>query len=156
MASFRKVMKYLEEDKRKEVIDSMVLSVLRFGLEWSGRNDNNLKRLQRSMNQALRMMTNRSMREPIRLMLAKTKLMNMKLPYSQLVKCPELKENPFRKRICKIFSSDGLGDLTFNEFMLLFSSLCEHTPRDIKLHYAFNIYDFDGDKYIGVADIEQV
>ena len=82
--------------------------------------------------------------------------MNTKLPYSQLVKCPELKENPFRKRICKIFSSDGVGDLTFNEFMLLFSSLCEHTPRDIKLHYAFNIYDFDGDKYIGVADIEQV
>ena len=82
--------------------------------------------------------------------------MNTKLPYSQLVKCPELKENPFRKRVCKIFSSDGVGDLTFNEFMLLFSSLCEHTPRDIKLHYAFNIYDFDGDKYIGVADIEQV
>ena len=84
------------------------------------------------------------------------KLMSLKLPYSQLTKCPELKENPFRKRICKIFSSDGLGDLTFNEFMLLFSSLCEHSPRDIKLHYAFSIYDFDGDKYIGVADIEQV
>ena len=82
--------------------------------------------------------------------------MSVKLPYSQLTKCPELKENPFRKRICKIFSADGLGNLSFTELMLLFSSMCEHTPRDIKLHYAFTIYDFDGDKFIGVADIEQV
>ena len=87
---------------------------------------------------------------------AHDKLLTAVLPYSQLTKCPELKENPFRKRICKIFSADGLGNLSFNELMLLFSSMCEHTPRDIKLHYAFLIYDFDGDKYIGVADIEQV
>ena len=103
------------------------------------------------------------------------KLMTIKLSYSQLTKCPELKENPFRKRICKIFSTDSSGDLTFNDFMLLFSrlnisnskgtlcpclffnfSLCERSPRDIKLHYAFSIYDFDGDNFIGVGDIEQV
>ena len=71
-------------------------------------------------------------------------------------KCPELRENPFRKRICKIFSTDGSGDLSLNEFFLLFSSLCERAPRDIKLHYAFSIYDFDGDNFIGVEDIEQV
>ena len=100
--------------------------------------------------------------------------MTYKLSYSQLTKCPELKENPFRKRICKIFSTDSSGDLTFNDFMLLFSrlnisysktlspflfsifSLCERSPRDIKLHYAFSIYDFDGDNFIGVGDIEQV
>ena len=49
------------------------------------------------------------------------KLMTIKLAYSQLTKCPELKENPFRKRICKIFSTDNSGDLSFNDFMLLFS-----------------------------------
>ena len=84
------------------------------------------------------------------------KLMTLKLPYSQVTKCSELKENPFRKRICKIFSTDGTGDLSFNDFMLLFSSLCERSPRDIKLHYAFSIYDFDGDNFIGISDIEQV
>ena len=98
------------------------------------------------------------------------KLMTMKLPNIQLTKCPELKENPFRKRICKIFSTDSSGDLSFNDFMLLFSrydklkrhfkdidfSLCERSPREIKLHYAFSIYDFDGDNFIGVGDIEQV
>ena len=84
------------------------------------------------------------------------KLMTVKLPYNQVTKCSELKENPFRKRICKIFSTDGSGDLSFNDFMLLFSSLCERSPRDIKLHYAFSIYDFDGDNFIGISDIEQV
>ena len=34
--------------------------------------------------------------------------------------------------------------------------MCERSPRDIKLHYAFSIYDFDGDNFIGVSDIEQV
>ena len=46
--------------------------------------------------------------------------------------------------------------MSFNDFMLLFSSLCERSPRDIKLHYAFSIYDFDGDNFIGISDIEQV
>ena len=82
--------------------------------------------------------------------------MTIKVPYSQITKCSELKENPFRKRICKIFSTDGSGNMSFNDFMLLFSSLCERSPRDIKLHYAFSIYDFDGDNFIGISDIEQV
>ena len=87
---------------------------------------------------------------------ANEKLRTMKIPYNMIARCPELKENPFRKRICKIFSSDGSGNLTLNEFFFLFSSLCERSPRDIKVHFAFNIYDFDGDGFIGVSDIEQV
>ena len=86
----------------------------------------------------------------------KEKLHSMRLAYGQITKCPELKENPFRKRICRIFSSDGSGNLTLNEFFSLFSSLCERAPRDVKVHYAFCIYDFDGDGYIGISDIEQV
>ena len=41
------------------------------------------------------------------------------------------------------------------EFFLLFSSLSERAPRETKLHYAFKIYDFDQDNFIGVNDIEQ-
>ena len=41
------------------------------------------------------------------------------------------------------------------EFVLLFSSLSERAPRETKLHYAFKIYDFDQDNFIGVNDIEQ-
>ena len=87
IASVRKVSKYLENQKRKEIVDSLVMSVLKFGLEWSGRNDNNLRRLQRSMNQALRLMTLKSMREPIRMMLAETKLLNMKLECAYMRMC---------------------------------------------------------------------
>ena len=28
--------------------------------------------------------------------------------------------------------------------------------RELKLHYAFSIYDIDGDGYVGVNDIQQV
>ena len=41
------------------------------------------------------------------------------------------------------------------EFFLLFSSLSERAPRETKLHYAFKIYDFDQDNFIGMNDIEQ-
>ena len=60
-----------------------------------------------------------------------------------------------RKRICKIFSNDGSGNLGLNEFFLLFSSLSERAPREIKLHYAFKIFDIDQDNFVGVGDIEQ-
>ena len=47
--------------------------------------------------------------------------------------------------------------LTFlPQHLTCYFSLCERSPREIKLHYAFSIYDFDGDNFIGVGDIEQV
>ncbi|XP_023321058.1 calcium and integrin-binding family member 2 [Eurytemora carolleeae] len=78
------------------------------------------------------------------------------LDISELSRCPELRENPFRKRICKVFSKDGSGNLEFNEFVQMFSCLCENSPRELKLHYAFSIYDIDGDGYISKQDIQQV
>jgi len=49
-------------------------------------------------------------------------------------------ENPFRKRIFSVFSSDGSGNMTFEEFLELLSVLSEQAPRDIKVFYAFKIY----------------
>ena len=60
--------------------------------------------------------------------------------YSDLCKCPELKENPFRKRICKVFSSDDSGNLTFDQFVYLFSVFSEKAPREMKVQFAFKIY----------------
>jgi calcium and integrin-binding protein 2 len=51
-----------------------------------------------------------------------------------------LQENPFRKRIFAVFSNDGTGNLTFEEFLELLSVLSEQAPRDIKVFYAFKIY----------------
>ncbi|KRY81372.1 Calcium and integrin-binding family member 2, partial [Trichinella pseudospiralis] len=77
------------------------------------------------------------------------------VPYEEIEKMPELKENPFRKRICQVFSSDGSGNLTFNDFLDMFSVLSESAPLDLKLNYAFRIYDFDQDNMIGRDDIEK-
>ena len=60
--------------------------------------------------------------------------------YTDLCKCPELKENPFRKRICKVFSSDDSGNLTFDQFVYLFSVFSDKAPREMKVHFAFKIY----------------
>lgn len=64
------------------------------------------------------------------------------------------KENPFKRRICEVFSRDGKGNLTFDDFIDLMSAFSEQASRDIKVFYAFKIYDFDGDDYIGSSDLE--
>jgi hypothetical protein len=51
-----------------------------------------------------------------------------------------LQENPFRERICQVFSRDGKGNLTFEDFLDLLSVFSEQAPRDIKVFYAFKIY----------------
>lgn len=38
------------------------------------------------------------------------------------------------------FSEDGEGNLTFNDFVDMFSVLCESAPRELKANYAFKIY----------------
>jgi hypothetical protein len=66
-------------------------------------------------------------------------------PKEKIVKLPELVENPFKERICESFSRDGYGNLNFEEFLDCMSVFSEHAPRDLKIHYAFKIYDYDGD-----------
>lgn len=70
-------------------------------------------------------------------------------------KMPELKENPFKERICKVFSHDNSGNMTFDDFLHMLSVFNEQTSRDVKLFYAFKIYDYNDDQLIGVEDIEQ-
>ena len=103
-------------------------------------------------------------------------LLGIKAKYSDLCKCPELKvinvyhsfvffvvfyirqkyieiiflkENPFRKRICKAFASTGgsvVGNdggeiqMTFDQFVLMYSVFSDRAPREMKIHYAFMIY----------------
>lgn len=65
---------------------------------------------------------------------------SVQVPVEDVLKLPELRENPFRRRICEVFSHDGKGNLTFEDFLDLLSVFCEHAPRDIKVFYAFKIY----------------
>jgi calcium and integrin-binding protein 2 len=45
---------------------------------------------------------------------------------------PTFQENPFKRRICEVFSHDGSGNLTFEDFLDMMSVFSEAAPRDIK------------------------
>ncbi|KAF2901575.1 hypothetical protein ILUMI_04604 [Ignelater luminosus] len=81
--------------------------------------------------------------------------MTVRVSLAAMEKLPELRENPFKKRICEVFSRDGKGNLSFEDFLDLLSVFSEQAPRDIKVFYAFCIYDFDGDQHIGPEDLDQ-
>lgn len=51
-----------------------------------------------------------------------------------------VQDNPFRRRIAEVFSEDGQGNMTLDDFLDMFSVLSEMAPRDLKAYYAFKIY----------------
>ncbi|KAH7962215.1 hypothetical protein HPB52_014917 [Rhipicephalus sanguineus] len=67
----------------------------------------------------------------------------------------DYQENPFKERICKVFSHDGSGNMTFDDFLDMLSVFSEPSPRDVKVFYAFRIYDYDEDQMLGPGDIEK-
>eukprot|EP00127_Corallochytrium_limacisporum_P005403 Clim_evm15s204 gene=Clim_evmTU15s204 len=72
---------------------------------------------------------------------------------SEVMNIPELRNNPFRSRICQVFSEDGTGKMTFDDFLDMLSVFSENATRDVKASYAFKIYDFDGDNYLDKNDL---
>ncbi|XP_015603177.1 calcium and integrin-binding family member 3 [Cephus cinctus] len=86
---------------------------------------------------------------------------NLRLPLSCLARLPELKENPFRERISEVFTKyrdPGLPSdegICFEEFLEMMSVFSEQAPRDLKVFYAFKIYDFDEDGVLGFGDLER-
>ncbi|XP_035489000.1 calcium and integrin-binding family member 3 [Scophthalmus maximus] len=80
---------------------------------------------------------------------------DVKLPYELIGSMPELKDNPFRQRIAEVFSEDGEGNMTLDDFLDMFSVLSEMAPRDLKAFYAFKIYDFNDDDFLCKSDLEK-
>ncbi|XP_063811246.1 calcium and integrin-binding family member 3-like [Pseudophryne corroboree] len=80
---------------------------------------------------------------------------DVRIPYELIGSMPELKDNPFRQRIAEVFSEDGEGNMTLDDFLDMFSVLSEMAPRDLKAYYAFKIYDFNNDDYICKSDLEK-
>ncbi|XP_061185276.1 calcium and integrin-binding protein 1-like [Saccostrea echinata] len=79
-----------------------------------------------------------------------------KLSRDDLFNLPELKVNPFKDRILRVFSSSNDDSMTFEDFLDMMSVFCDHAPLAIKVEYAFRIYDFDEDEAIGRGDLKQV
>ncbi|XP_043257198.1 calcium and integrin-binding family member 3 [Colletes gigas] len=86
----------------------------------------------------------------------------LRLPLSCLTRIPELKENPFRQRMSEVFarranSGQSMAEnegICFEEFLEMMSVFSEQAPRDLKVFYAFKIYDFDEDGVLGLSDLE--
>ena len=43
--------------------------------------------------------------------------------------------------------------MSFNDFLEMFSVFCDRAPKELKSHYAFMIYDYDGDGQLNRRDI---
>eukprot|EP00055_Hartaetosiga_balthica_P009546 m.38206 g.38206 ORF g.38206 m.38206 type:complete len:233 (+) comp6786_c0_seq1:47-745(+) len=78
------------------------------------------------------------------------------LAIEKIVKLKELKANPFKRRICEAFSERKDGGLTFIEFLDMFSVFNEKAPLHEKMHFAFKIYDYDGNTVIDENDLQKV
>lgn len=59
---------------------------------------------------------------------------------AKILTYPELRVNPFRDRICKVFSSSNDGDCTFEDFLDMMSVFSEMAPKAVKAEHAFRIF----------------
>ncbi|XP_066096220.1 calcium and integrin-binding protein 1 isoform X1 [Saccopteryx bilineata] len=65
--------------------------------------------------------------------------------------------NPFKERICRVFSTSPTRDsLSFEDFLDLLSVFSDTATPDLKSHYAFRIFDFDDDGTLNREDLSQL
>jgi calcium and integrin-binding protein 1 len=81
---------------------------------------------------------------------------NAKLSMNKILEFSELQVNPFRDRICEVFSSSKDGQCTFEDFLDMMSVFSERAPKSVKCEICFRIFDFDGDDMLGKNDLMQV
>ena len=70
-------------------------------------------------------------------------------------KLPELKQNPFARRMCEVFSRNR-DEMFFEDFLDMMSVLSENAPTQVKAEWAFRIFDEDGDGRLDKKDIARV
>ncbi|XP_052830722.1 calcium and integrin-binding protein 1 [Octopus bimaculoides] len=81
---------------------------------------------------------------------------NTRLDQETICRLPELKVNPFKDRICKVFSSSDDGSMTFEDFLDMMSVFSDSAPKNVKVNYAFKIYDFSNNNMITSQDLKEV
>ncbi|XP_075063911.1 calcium and integrin-binding protein 1 [Mixophyes fleayi] len=86
----------------------------------------------------------------------RTNIESVRLPKEKFLTLPELKANPFKHRICQVFSTSEQADdsMSFEDFLDMLSAFSESATLEIKSQYAFRIFDFDGDGALNETDLE--
>ncbi|XP_037796186.1 calcium and integrin-binding protein 1-like [Penaeus monodon] len=77
-------------------------------------------------------------------------------PEENFHELPELKHNPFKERITKVFSSAQDHRISFEDFLDLLSVMSDKAPLQLKAHYAFHIFDYNEDLILDGEDLECV
>lgn len=74
-----------------------------------------------------------------------------------VIQMPELRVNPFRKRIAHVYGSfdkrSGKLHLSFHQFLNLMNTFSSRTSIEVKAFWAFKIYDFNQDNFIDLSDV---
>ena len=85
----------------------------------------------------------------------------VKVTMASVLEQVELRNNPFGRLLCEIFSSEepgtpSFGDLNFDEYVDIYNCMSPRASLDIKMQTAFRMYDFDGNGYLTDEDLQQV
>jgi len=75
------------------------------------------------------------------------------LSVEEFMSLPELQQNPVVQRVIDIFDTDGNGEVDFKEFIQGISQFSVKGDKDVKLRFAFKIYDMDRDGYISNGEL---
>ncbi len=67
------------------------------------------------------------------------------LSAKKFMKSPDIKGNPFRDRLFKVFSTND--EMTFDDYLNMMSVFSDNAPVAVKCRYAFEIYKFDENDY---------
>lgn len=59
----------------------------------------------------------------------------------QFMESADIKGNPFRDRLFKVFSTND--EMTFDDYLNMMSVFSDNAPVAVKCRYAFEIYKFD-------------
>ncbi|XP_030894893.1 calcium and integrin-binding family member 4 [Leptonychotes weddellii] len=76
------------------------------------------------------------------------------LTTDQVSSLPALRVNPFRDRICKVFSHNGV--FSFEDVLGMASVFSEQACPSLKIEYAFRIYDFNENGFIDEEDLQRI
>ncbi|EZA57860.1 Calcium and integrin-binding protein [Ooceraea biroi] len=66
---------------------------------------------------------------------------------------PQIRCNPFRDAIYKVFSAERDGRLSFEDILDLCSAFSANCPQGVRAAWAFEIFDFDGDNQVSLDDL---
>eukprot|EP01031_Cornospumella_fuschlensis_P036128 gene36128-43812_t len=66
------------------------------------------------------------------------------------------KDSALLDRIFRVFDADDDNQISFLEYLSCLSTISSKAPKEDKLKFSFQIYDFDGDNFISTTDLTAV